>query len=327
MKKLTSRILIAVAALFVASLIVNPFYIVDEGYQAVVIRFGEIIASTRDAGLHTKVPFLDSVVTYPKKIMAIDGDDQRIPTKENQFIVVDTTTRWRISDPVKFYESITTVNSAYSRLGDIIDSSVRTVITSSSINEIVRNSNLINDLQHTENFALGSDAAELQLTQLTGEKVIYEKISKGRQVLSVEMADIARTKMPEFGIELIDIVPRQIKYSDELTESVYNRMIKERNQRAQTFRSTGEGKKAEWMGKLENEKKSILSGAYNKAETLKGTADAEASRIYADAYSKDPEFYAFWKSIESYKTTIPHFDKVLSTDMDFFKYLYSSNGR
>jgi membrane protease subunit HflC len=271
---------------------------------------------------------IDVVTTYPKKVMALDGDSQRIPTKENQFIIVDTTSRWRIADPVKFYESVSTVEGAYSRLSDIIDSSVRTVITSSSLTEVVRNSNIINELKHSENFALGADAEAVQLDQLTSEKVIYETIEKGRQKLSEEMANIARTKMPEFGIELIDIVPRQIKYSDELTESVYNRMIKERNQIAQTFRSTGEGKKAEWMGKLENEKKTILSSAYNKAETIKGQADAEATKLYASAYSRDPEFYSFWKSIDTYKTTIPQIgEKVLSTDMDYFKYLYSPNGR
>jgi len=315
-----------IAAIFIFVLIVNPFFILTEGDQVVITRFGQIVASTSDAGLHVKIPFVDTITTYPKKVMALDGDSQRIPTKENQFIIVDTTTRWRITDPTKFYESLSTVDGAYSRLSDIIDSSVRTVITSSSLNDVVRNSNLINQLDHSESFALGTDAQEVQL-QVTGEKVIYESISRGRQELSTEMATIARTKMSEFGIEIIDIVLRQIKYSDELTESVYNRMIKERNQKAQTFRSTGEGKKAEWMGKLENEKKTILSTAYNTAETLKGTADAQAARIYAEAYSKDPEFYSFWKSIETYKTTIPNFDKVLSTDMDFFKYLYSPNGR
>ena len=326
MKKTTTRILIIIATIFIFALIVNPLYILTEGNQVVITRFGQIVASTSSAGLHVKIPFVDTITTYPKKVMALDGDSQRIPTKENQFIIVDTTTRWRITDPTKFYESLSTVDGAYSRLSDIIDSSVRTVITSSSLNDVVRNSNLINQLDHSESFALGTDAQEVQL-QVTGEKVIYESISRGRQELSTEMASIARTKISEFGIEIIDIVLRQIKYSDELTESVYNRMIKERNQKAQTFRSTGEGKKAEWMGKLENEKKTILSTAYNTAETLKGTADAEASRIYADAYNKDPEFYSFWKSIETYKTTMPNFDKVLSTDMDFFKYLYSPNGR
>lgn len=327
MKTNAKKLLIVIAVLFVASLVINPFYVVNEGNQVVVTRFGEIVASTGDAGLHTKVPFIDTVTTYPKKIMALDGDDQRIPTKENQFIIVDTTSRWRISDPAKFYESVSSVNGAYSRLSDIIDSAVRTVITSSSLNDVVRNSNIINELQHSENFALGADAEDVQLDKLTGEKIIYEDIERGRQELSNDMATMARTKMPEFGIELIDIVLRQIKYSDELTESVYNRMIKERNQIAQTFRSTGEGKKAEWMGKLENEKKTIISGAYNKSEQIKGAADAEASRIYADAYSRDPEFYAFWKTMDSYRTTMPNFDKVMSTDMDYFKYLYSPNGR
>ncbi len=327
MRTVSSRILVTAVAAVILALMANPFYVINEGDQAVVTRFGEIVASSSEAGLHTRVPFVDSVVKYPRKVMSLEGDSQRIPTKENQFIIVDTTSRWRISDPVKFYESVTSVEAAYSRLSDVIDSAVRTVITSSSLNDVVRNSNIINELQHRENFALGADAEEVQLSQITGEKIKYETISRGRRALSGEMADIARTKVPEFGIELIDIVPRQIRYSDELTESVYNRMIKERNQIAQTFRSTGEGKKAEWMGKLENERKTLLSTAYNRAERIKGDADAEASRIYADAYSKDPEFYSFWKSIETYRTTMPTFDKVMSTDMEYFKYLYSPNGR
>lgn len=327
MTKKNQTSLIVGIAIIIGIIILNPFYIIQEGNQVVVTRFGEIINSSSTAGLHLKIPFIDVVTTYPKKVMSLDGDSQRIPTRENQFIIVDTTSRWRITDPVKFYESITSIEGAYARLSDIIDSAVRTVITSSSLNDVVRNTNLINELQHTENFALGADAQEVQLSQITGEKVIYEKITKGRYELSKDMAEIASKKVPEFGIELLDIVLRQIKYSDELTESVYNRMIKERNQIAQTFRSTGEGKKAEWMGKLENERRTILSEAYNKAEKIKGEADALASSIYAESYSKDPEFYSFWKSIESYKTSFANFDKILSTDMEFFKYLYSANGR
>lgn len=322
--KTTTKTLIVIGVLLFAAIVINPYYVVEEGNQVVVTRFGKIVDSSTNAGLHFKVPFVDNVTTYSKKIMALDGDSQRIPTKENQFIIVDTTSRWRISDPVQFYESVSTIDAAYTRLSDITDSAVRTVITSAGLNEVVRNSNLINELQNKENFALGADAVEVQIT---AEKLKYEDIKRGRKELSTEMAGIARQKVPEFGIELLDIVLRQIKYSDELTESVYNRMIKERNQIASTFRSTGEGKKAEWMGKLENEQKNLLSSAYNKAEVIKGDADAEASKIYADSYSRDPEFYSFWKSIETYKTTIPNFDKILSTDMDFFKYLYSPAGR
>lgn len=327
MKKSTTRVLTLLIAAVVMFFIINPLYIIHEGEQAVVTRFGEIIFATPDAGLHVRIPFIDVVHIYPKKIMSLEGDSQRIPTRENQFIIVDTTSRWKIVDPVKFYEAVTDVKTAYSRLSDIVDSSVRTVITSSKLNEVVRNSNLINELQHRENFALGADAQEIELSDITTDKVVYERISRGRRALSSEMADIAREKVPEFGIELIDIVPRQIKYSDELSESVYNRMIKERNQIAQTFRSAGEGKKAEWMGKLDNEKMTLLSEAYSRAEDIKGAADAEASRIYAEAFSRDPEFYSFWKSIESYQNTLPRFEKVLSTNMDYFRYLYTPTGR
>ena len=154
-----------------------------------------------------------------------------------------------------------------------------------------------------------------------------ESVTKGRSALCDEMAQEARKMTAEYGIELIDIVPRQIKYSDELTESVYNRMIKERNQVAQAYRSLGEGKKAEWLGKLENEKRTIESEAYRKSEETKGKADAEAAAIYAEAYTRDAAFYEFWKSLESYKNTMQGFDTTYSTDMDYFKYLYSSEGR
>ena len=133
--------------------------------------------------------------------------------------------------------------------------------------------------------------------------------------------------VPEYGIELIDVVARQIRYSDELTQSVYARMIKERNQIAQAFRSDGEGKKAEWMGKMDNERRSILSAAYERSEIIRGNADAEATRIYAEAYSQDRSFFEFWRAIESYKNTLPSFEKTLSTDMDYFNYLYSPQGR
>jgi membrane protease subunit HflC len=260
--------------------------------------------------------------------MSWDGEKQRIPTKENQFIWVDTIARWKISDPKKFYESIGNLESAYARLGDVIDSAVRTIIAENWLRETVRNSNIIRESKgSTESFEVGSDQDAGQLSAFTRTDVTYEEVQKGRRKLAEEMLNLSRKLVPEYGIELIDVVPRQIKYSDELTQSVYNRMIKERSQIAQAFRSFGEGKKAEWEGKLENERRSLLSAAYEKAEKIKGTADAEATRIYAQAYSKDPEFFDFWRSIESYKTTLPKFNKTLSTDMDYFRYLYSPRGR
>ena len=140
------------------------------------------------------------------------------------------------------------------------------------------------------------------------------------------MTSEANKLVPEYGIDLIDIVPRQVKYSDELTDSVYSRMIKERNQVAQSTRSAGEGKKAEWLGRLESDKRTIASEAYRKSEEIKGNADAEAAAIYAAAYNKDPEFYMFWKSMESYKQNLKDYPATYSTNMDYFKYLYSPDG-
>ncbi len=324
MKKLIGW-LVAIVVLFVAFLFMGPFYIVNEGSQVVVTRFGSIVDSHQDAGLYFKIPFLDKVITYPKLVLSLDGDEQRIPTKENQFIIVDTTSRWRISDPIKFYQNFTTLENAYNKLSDNIDSACRTVITQNKLSEIVRSSNHINEV------AEQSNENDDELGDLLNETSIKESatndiVTKGRGELCRLMTAEANKLVPEYGIDLIDIVPRQIKYSDELTESVYNRMIKDRNQAAQTFRSLGEGKKAEWLGRLESDKRAIVSEAYRKSEEIKGAADAEAAAIYAAAYNKDPEFYAFWKSMESYKNNLKDYPATYSTKMDYFKYLYSADG-
>ena len=226
--------------------------------------------------------------------------------------------------PAKFYQSFKTLDNAYNKLSDIIDSSTRTVITQNRLSEIVRSSNIINERNNTDDQSKDEETKEIE--SLVNVNTTNESVQKGRNELCKIMTSEANKLVPEYGITLIDIVPRQIKYSDELTESVYNRMIKERNQIAQAYRSRGEGKKAEWMGKLENEKRKIESEAYKTAEEIKGSADAEAARIYANAYNKDPEFYNFWKSMESYKKTLKEYDATYSTNMDYFKYLYSAQG-
>ena len=324
MKKFVTGLIIIFALIFIFVLM-GPLYIVNEGNQVVVTRFGSIVKTHTDAGLHIKIPFLDKVTTYPKLVLSLDGDAQRIPTKENQFIIVDTTSRWRISDPEKFYQSFKDLNSAYNKLSDIIDSSTRTVITQNRLSEIVRSSNVINENKAAESSVQDDETKEIE--NLVTESTANELVSFGRSELCKQMTEDANKLVPEYGIELIDIVPRQIKYSDELTESVYNRMIKDRSQVAQAYRSLGEGKKAEWLGKLESEKRTIASEAYRKSEEIKGNADAQAAKIYADAYNADPEFYTFWKSMESYKNTLKDFKATYSTEMDYFDYLYSANGR
>ncbi len=326
MKRLIT-VLAILAVIVIGFLMTGPFYVINEGEIAVVVRLGQIVATKSEAGLQIKSPFIDSIVSYPKRVMSWDGEPQRIPTKENQFIWVDTTARWRITDAQKFYESVTTVDGAYARLDDVIDSAVRTVIADNWLRETVRDSNVINERKIEESFSVGGEADIGQVAMLTKGDATIETIIKGRQQLSAEILTLSRQLVPEYGIELLDVYPRQIKYSDELTESVYNRMIKERNQIAQAFRSNGEGKKAEWLGKLENEQRSLLSAAYEKAEGLKGKADAEATQIYAQSYGRDTGFFDFWRSVESYRLTMPKFVKTLSTDMDYFRYLYSPTGR
>ena len=317
----------ALAVIIVGVIIIGPFFVLNEGEQAVVVRFGKIIKTHSDAGLKFKSPFVDNVIKFPKKLLSWDGEKQRIPTKENQFIWVDTTARWRIVDPVKFYESVSSLENAYGRLDDVIDSAVRTVISSNYLREAVRSTDELMNSTNLETFQTGESVGSTSLEELTISETQFEKIDKGREVLSEEMIKIVASIAPEYGIEVLDIVPRQIKYSEELTDSVYQRMIKERSQIAQAFRSYGEGKKAEWLGKLENEKRSILSSAYEKSETLKGKADATATKIFAESYGRDPSFFEFWKAMESYKATVPGLKKTLSTDMDYFKYLYSPTGR
>lgn len=314
--------LVVVIALFVIFMMMGPFYIIDEGSQAVVTRFGKIVDSHTEAGLYFKMPFIDQITVYPKRILSLDGEAYRIPTKENQFIILDATSRWKISDPEKFYQSLTTLDNAYNRLADIVDSATRTIIAQNRFIEVVRSSNLINENVVAEINLEDSDEIE----SLINARTTSDVVTKGRRQLSFEMLEEARKMTSEYGIELIDILPRQIKYSDEMTESVYNRMIKERNQVAEAYRSKGEGDKAEWLGKLEKDKLTIESEAYKKAEEIKGQADAEAAAIYAEAYDVDPEFYTFWKSLESYKQTISKFDTTFTTDMDYFNYLYSVEG-
>ncbi|MDR2069035.1 MAG: protease modulator HflC [Spirochaetaceae bacterium] len=327
MKKLVTA-MVVIVVIIIGILVAGPFYVIDEGEQAVIVQMGKLVDVVTDAGFHLKMPFIEEVVRYPKRIMAWNGEQKSMPTREKQYIWVDITARWRISDPKKFYESISTVGAAYSKLAEIIDSEVRTVIAENYLRETVRNSNIIMERSGTADaLGIGVELDPELITDSIQPDTTYEPIQKGRRQLAEEILSRSRRMVPEYGIELIDVVARQIRYSDELTQSVYARMIKERNQIAQAFRSEGEGKKAGWLGRMDNERRSVLSAAYEKAEAIRGAADAEASRIYAEAYNQDRNFFDFWRAVESYRTTIPKFEKTLSTDMDYFKYLYSPQGR
>jgi membrane protease subunit HflC len=328
MKK-TIIILVIIGAALLIIAILGPYFVVVEGEQAVVVQFGKIVRVETTAGLKYKMPFVESVVKYSKKVQSWDGDAQRIPTSENQFIWVDTTARWRIVDPKKFYESVGSMTQATGRLDDIIDSEVRKIISKSPLREAVRDSNVISEITRTNPFAdvAGSAESSAALTNITTADVKYEDIKTGRRALSLVMRDEARALMPQFGMELIDVLIRQIKYSDDLTQSVYDRMIKERNQIAQAFRSDGEGEKAKWLGQTTRELNQIQSDADRRAKEIKGRADAEALAIRNKAYSQDPGFADYWMALEEYKAILPNFSTTLTTDPDFFKYLYNTRGR
>jgi len=324
MKKIYT-ILAIIAVVIIAFFLAGPLFIINEGEQAVVVQLGRITNVVTEAGLNVKIPFIDEVIRYPKKIMAWAGEARIVPTAERQFIYVDVIARWRIADPKKFYESINTVSLAYSKLAEIIDSEVRTVVAENPLIESVRNSDIIMDRSTDIDPGLGDNIELEGISSATQSGSSHEPIKRGRRELAEEILARSRRMVPEFGIELIDVVTRQISYSPELTPSVYQRMIRERNQIAMYYRSEGEGRKAEWLGKMDREKDSILSAANAQAQTIMGRADAEATRIYTAAYSGDDRatFYTFWRAIESYRQTMPKFSKTLTTDMEYFRYLYS----
>lgn len=322
-KKADVIIFLSVTLIFLVSSLTSSLFVIQEGEQALVTRFGEIKRSLTVAGLHIKMPFIDKTLYFPKRILSLDGDDQRIPTKENQFIIVDTTSRWYIKDVAKFYQSFRTVDDGSLKLADVVNSACRTVITQNRLVEIVRSTNNINEKRSSDSGA----EEEKEIKEFLSEGGRIEEVKLGRNKLCDLMVYEANLLLPEYGIEVIDILPRQIKYSDELTEAVYSRMIKERVQVAKAYRSLGEGKKAEWMGRLSHDKAQVSSIAYAEAERIKGEADGQAARIYAESFSRDKEFYTFYKSMESYRKTLKGSSSIYSTDMEYFKYLYTSEGR
>jgi len=331
MKKMKITLII-VAVLVVIFFMMGPYFILEEGELAVVTRFGEIIKSESEAGLKFKMPIVDQVRKFPKKIQSWDGEAQRFPTEENQLIWVDITARWKITNQKLFYESLGTITQAHSRLDDVINSSARDIIAVNLLREAVRNSDLINEIERkdvyrTQAIEAGTEKGEIVSKINTFTKTTYEPIVKGREKLSDEMLTVARKTTDTYGIILIDVIIRQIKYSDDITQNVYRQMIKERNQIARAFRSDGEGEKAKWLGKMEKELLDIRSSAERKAKEIKAKADGKALEIRNRAYDRDAEFADFWMAMVEYQKLLPKMKKIITTDFEFFKYLYRKSGK
>jgi membrane protease subunit HflC len=287
-------------------------YTVDETQQVVITRFSKVNRTVQEPGLKFKLPMVEHAVVYPRNLQEWDGDPGEIPTRDKTYIYVDTFARWKIVDPVLFFTTIGwQTKLATSRLNEIIDPAVRNLITSNRLIESVRNSN-----RELDTFEIGLEENE-QKKQRTAYAV---KI--GRQKIDEMILKQAQPKLKKFGIELVDVKIKRLNYKEEVRRSVYDRMIAERKQIAQKFRSEGKGEAQKILGDKELDLKKITSEAYRKAQEIKGRADAQATRLYADAYGRDPEFYSFVKTLEIYDEAL---DKdstlILSTDSDLLKYL------
>ncbi|MGD8962755.1 MAG: protease modulator HflC [Desulfobacterales bacterium] len=306
--KTKSIFLIPVA--IIAFIIYGAAYSVDETEQVVVTQFGRIVGQPKtDPGLKFKIPFIQKANYFNKNLLEWDGDPGQIPTLDKTFIWVDTFARWKIVDPVKFFQTVNNRFNAIGKLNDIIDPAVRNFITSHHLIEAVRSSN--RELESEE----GLDDS-IRRTR------VYFQIDVGRQKITQGILEQAQPKLTPFGIELVDVKIKRINYVEEVRKSVYGRMIAERNQIAEKFRSEGKGEAQKIRGEKERDLQEIESEAFKKAQRIKGDADAEATIIYAEAFGKDPEFYSFVRTLELYRETLgQNSSLVLSTDSEFLKYL------
>ena len=302
------RLVQIVAAVALLIVINDAFYQVNETSQVIITQFGNPTGATiTTPGMHVKVPFVQKANHFEKRFLEWDGDPNQVPTRDKRFIWVDTYARWRIVDPLKFFQRLRDERGAHSRLDDILDGETRNAVARYDLIELVRSTN-----RKPEDipFEAGED------------KVILEQIQKGRRQIQKEILDRAAARTADLGIELLDLRMKRIQYVEQVQKDVFARMIAERQQVAELFRSQGEGESARIRGERERELKRIQSEAYRTAEELRGKADGEATNIYAEAHSRDADFYGFVKSLEMYEKTIdPKTYFILSTDSELLKFL------
>lgn len=315
MTRATRNLLILGAILIGLIVLADAVYIVSETNQVIITQFGEPIGgAVTAAGLHVKAPFIQKANYFEKRWLEWDGDPNQIPTKDKKYIWVDTYARWRISDPLVFFQRVRDERGAQSRLDDIIDGETRNALAKFDLIEVVRSSN--------REFEMTEETALLETSETIGQ------IEVGREKIAQLILDHASKITPEFGVELKDIRIKRINYVDEVQRKVFDRMIAERKRIASKYRSEGDGKSAEIRGQKEKELKRIQSEAYRKAQEIRGKADAEATRIYAQAYNLDPDFYQFLKTLETYRQSLDSETwLLLSSDNEFLKFLRSSEKR
>lgn len=289
-------------------------YTVDEAEQAIIVQFGEPIGGVvSEPGLKFKLPW-QQVRYFDKRLLVWDGDVTQIPTLGREFILVDTTARWRIADPLLFLTSVRDEPGARTRLDDIVDSVVRDMVSSTELEEIVRSKDWEVNVDELDDPAL-ADRSDVNLE-------MQPKL--GRELLEEEILARARRSMPNLGIELDDVRIKRVNYINSVRQQVESRMIAERQSIAERFRSEGRGRSQEILGNMSRDLRRIQSEAAREAEEIRGTADAEATRIYGEAFGEDPEFYSFFRTLESYRALGENSTLMLRADSDFFRYLEQS---
>ncbi len=311
MNRIARNVIIAILVIGVIS-VASSIYTVDIPRQVIITQFDRPVGDpVTEPGLHWKIPFIQKANYFEKRWLEWDGDPNQIPTLDKKYIWVDTFARWRIADPLLFFQRVRNEQGAQSRLDDILDGETRIAIANYNLKEVVRSSN--------REFRVPEEMSKLEELRTK-----TETIEHGRQKIMLQILDKAKIAAKEFGIELVDMRIKRINYIPNVRQSVYERMISERQRIAEKYRSEGKGESAKVLGEMDKELKSIRSDAVRRAQEVKGEADAKATIIYAEAYNKDPEFYAFWKTMETFKTTI---DKdswlILTTKGDFYRYLNS----
>ena len=290
-------------------------FVVDETEQAIITQFGRPVGEPiMTPGVHLKVPFIQTVHFFDKRFLEWDGSPNQIPTKDKRFIWVDTYARWRIHDPLLFYQRVQNERGAHTRLDDILDGQTRNVIANNNLVEIIRTTN--------RKFEASAEIGGIENSEAS------TRIELGREKMTRLVIEAAAPRLKELGIELLDLRLKRINYVEEVQKKIYERMITERKRIADQFRSEGQGEAAKILGDKERDLKKIQSEAYRTAQEIKGKADAEATTIYAAAYNQSADsraFYRFVKTMDTYKNTLSEKDwLVLSTKGEFFKYLEHS---
>ena len=305
MSRTTLSAIVAFAILVVLG---QTIYTVSETEQIILTQFGEPVGDPVVApGLHFKIPFIQRTNVFEKRFLEWDGNPNQVPTRDKRFIWVDTYARWRITDPLLFFQRLRDERGAQSRLDDILDGETRNAVARHDLIELVRSTN-----RNPEDVLIESEE----------EAAILEEIARGRQEVTRQILETAAGRTSDLGIELLDLRFKRINYVEEVQQDVFARMIAERQRIAEEFRSEGQGESARIHGERERELAQIQSAAYRRAEELRGEADADATRIYADAYNRDGDFYAFMKSMETYEATMdPNTLFILGTDSEFLRFL------